>query len=192
LNTKVNKHLFIKSYKCTLRKLKEPSTSGTFIRLAWFLFIYFIGRYIVFFLEETTIIALFHQPFLWTISQISTGFLGLFYSNLSSTHDYIVIINNVEVIQLFPGCSGLQPFLRITVILLLYPLPWKLKSFLFPISWLIILIAATVHFILLTPIAYHWPEYYNFSHNWLTRIIFYGFYFLTWLIWERMGYPKKK
>ncbi len=191
MKTTINKHLFITSYKGILGKLKENSSSGTLIRLGWFLFIYFIGRYVVFFLEETTLFSLLHQPFLWSINQVSTGFLGLFYSDLTSTHNYIVIINNVEVIQLFPGCSGLQPLLRITFILLFYPLPWKTKTYLFPLSWLIILIAATIHFILLIPIAFHWPEYYNLSHNWLTRIIFYGFYFCTWLIWEKIGYPKR-
>lgn len=178
-------------------KLKEHSLFGTLYRLGLFLFLYFIGRYFILFFEESTLfLTLFvslHQPFLWLIDTISIGFWRIFYTNLSSTHDYeyIVIINNIEVIRLLPGCSGLHQILRITFILLLYPLPWRTKSWLLPISWLIIFFAATIHFILLIPIAYHWPEYYSFSHNWITKAIFYGFFFLTWIIWEKVGYRKK-
>ena len=188
--------MFIKNVPSNLRiRLYEHSFFGMLYRLGLFLFLYFIGRYFILFLEGSalfsTLFPSLHQPFLWFIDNVSIGFLGVFYLNLSSTPDYVVSINNIEVIQLFPGCSGLHPILRMTFILLLYPIPWKTKSWLFPLSWFIILFAATIHFILLIPIAYHWPDYYNFSHHWLTRIIFYGFYFLTWLIWEKVGYPKK-
>ena len=189
-------HMFIKNIvNDFLARLHQQSTIGTLYRLGFFLFLYFIGRYLILFLEESaffsSLLFLLHQPFLWLIDHVSKGFLGLFYSNLTSSSDYIVSINNIEIIRLLPGCSGLDPIMRITFILLLYPLDWKTKSWLFPLSWFIILFAATIHFILLIPIAYHWPEYYSFSHNWLTRIIFYGFYFLIWLIWEKVGYPKK-
>ena len=179
-----------------LLKLKENSLSGTFFRLGWFLFLYFIGRYIFRFLEFSSFFSeqfsFLHLPFFWFIDNISTGFMGLFYHNLSSNPEYIISINNNEVIQLGGGCTGLRPILRLTFILLLYPISWKTKSYLLPLSWFIILFAATIHYILLIPVAYHWPEYFSFSHNWLTMIIFYGFYFLTWFIWERIGYPKKK
>ena len=173
-------------------KLLDHSSFGTLYRLGLFIFLYFIGRYILLLFEGTILFNYFHIPFLWSIDQVSSGFLGLFYSDLTSSSDYIVSINNIEIIHLLPGCSGLHPFLRMTLILLLYPLSWKIKSLLFPLSWLIILFAASIHFILLVPINYHYPEYYSFSHNWFTKIIFYGFYFLIWLIWERIGYPKKK
>ena len=172
--------------------LHKNSSSGTLYRLGLFIILYFFGRYVLLLFEGSTVFSNLHKPFLWFIDNVSVGFWSIFYNNLVSTSDYIVRINNTECIQLFPGCSGLHPILRMTFILLFYPIPWKIKSWLFPISWVIILLAATIHFILLIPIAYHWPEYYNFSHNWLTRILFYGFYFLTWLLWERVGYPKKK
>ena len=177
-------------------KLHELSTIGTLYRLGLFLLLYFLGRYIIFFIEEPTLFThLFtslHQPFLWFIDIISIGFWSAFYTNLNSNQDYMVIINNIEVIQLLPGCDGLHPIVRITFILLLYPISWRTKSWLFPLSWVIILLAATIHFIILIPIAFHWPEYYDFSHFYLSRVIFYGFFFITWLIWEKVGYPKEK
>ena len=182
-----------KTYINKLRiSLHENSSRGTLYRLGLFIILYFVGRYVLLLFEGTTILINLHKPFLWFIDNVSVGFWSIFYHNLASTPDYIVSINNSGCIQLFPGCSGLQPTLRMTFILLLYPIPWKTKSWLLPLSWVIILFAATIHFILLIPIACHWPEYYNFSHHWLTRILFYGFYFLTWLFWERVGYPRKK
>ena len=172
--------------------LLETSTTGTIYRLGLFIILYFIGRYVLLLFEKTTFFSILHQPLLWFIDNLSIGFWSIFYPDLSSTSEYIVSINGFECIQLFPGCSGLHPILRMTFILLLYPIQWSKKIWLLPVSWLIILFAATIHFILLIPVSYHWPDYYDFSHNWLTRILFYGFYFLTWLIWEKVGYPKKK
>ena len=172
-------------------KLHEQSSFGTLYRLGLFVFIYFIGRYLQLLFEEKGLFNYFQLPFLWSMDQVSTGFLGLFYSNLTSTN-YVISINNIKIIQLHFGCTGYHAILRMTFVLFLYPLPWKIKFGLFPISWLIIFFAATIHFIMLTVIANHWPEYYSFSHDWLTKIIFYGFYFFTWLLWEKVGYPKKK
>lgn len=176
-------------------RIREHSAAGFLLRLGWFLILYLIAgqlysiiiSVLVKFIPEDVI----HNPLLWIIYNTSVKFWGLFYPNLSTTAGYIVRINHVDVIQLFSPCSGLNALFRITIILLLYPLPWKTKFWLFPLSWFIILIAATIHFILLIPIACQWPDWYSFSHNWLTRIVFYGFYFLTWLMWEKVGYREK-
>jgi len=179
-------------FKHLRTRLHENNASGTLYRLGFFIVFYFTGRYLLLLVEGSGILSCLHKPFLWVIDSVSVSFWSIFYPNIASTVDYIVRINNNECIQLLPGCSGLQPILRMTFILFLYPISWQTKSWLLPLSWLIILFAATIHFILLIPIAYHLPEYYKFSHNWLTKIIFYGFYFLTWIIWEKIGYPKKK
>jgi len=182
-------NVLLNAYRLFIRKLKENSSTGTLIRFLWFLFLYFTGRYFLLLFEGFLFFSLLHEPFLFTVNQVSTAFLGLFYDNLTSTPEYIVWINNREVIRLAAGCSGLQPVLRITFILMLYPVSWKAKAWLLPLSWFILVVAAAIHFILLIPVAFHWPEYYSFSHNWGTRIIFYGFYFLTWRIWEKVGFP---
>ena len=177
-------------------KFKEKSTSGKLLRLGWFLAVYYLGKYFLNGLEQTIfypmIVSILLDPLLFSIDSLSTGFWGLFYNNLFSSSDYITCINNSEVLQLLPGCSGLKPLLRVTFILLIYPLPLKKKIYTFFISWLIIFFAATLHFIILVPIAFHWPEFYGFSHDKLSKILFYAFFFLNWIIWERIGYPKEK
>ncbi len=171
--------------------LHEHSVKGQILRLFWFVLWYLIAgqAYMIF---STILGDIFHHRLLWIIYRVSFNFWSLFYNNLSTSTPNTIVINNINVIQLYSGCSGLDPLFRITFILILYPLIWKTKIWLFPLSWFIILFAATFHFILLIPIACHYPEYYNLSHNWLTKIIFYGFFFLVWIIGERIGYPKIK
>lgn len=181
--------------KMNWARLQENSSAGFLLRLGWFIVLYYIAGQLFLigtaFLIEFSIKGAIHYPFLWAIFNLSIKFLKLIYSNLLPNQDFMVIIDNQQIIQLFSGCSGLDPLFRITIILLLYPLPWKTKSLLLPLSWLIIFFAASIHFILLIPVAYHWPDWYSFSHDWLTKIIFYGFYFLTWLLWEKVGFRKK-
>ena len=142
-------------------RLKERSVAGLLMRLGWFMIIYLVAgqlfNVVDAIIEHFNLKDNIHHPLLWTIYNISMPFWKLFYSNLLSTSDYLVIINNQCVIQLFSGCSGLNAQFRITIILFLYPILWKTKFWLFPLSWLIILFAAIIHFILLIPISYHWP-----------------------------------
>jgi len=172
--------------------VRENSVQGRIYRFLFFIAVYLAGRYLVNSLNAIGALNWLHLPFLWFINTASVCFWGIFYDSVSSTPEYILSINDRSCIHLLPGCSGLLPTLRMTISLLLYPIPWKTKSWLFPLSWGIILLASTVHFILLIPISYHWPNYYDFSHNWLTKIIFYGIYFLTWLLWEKVGYPMNR
>ena len=86
---------------------------------------------------------------------------------------------------MFPGCTGLGHMIRISFVLLLYPMSWSKKCYLFFPSLLIIIFASTIHFLLLIPIAYHYPDWFAFAHNYFTKILFFGFIFLCWLIWEK-------
>lgn len=174
--------------------LHDQSTSGLLLRLGWFIIIYFISGQIYSIIKAVlvfyTVEDFVHQPNLWIIFNCTVNILYLFYSDLSTIPDYIIIIGKLEIIHLNSGCSGLDPLFRITIALILYPLRWKTKIYLFPFSWFMILFAATVHFILLFFTSYYLPQYYALSHNWVTIFIFYMFYFFTWLIWEKVGYRK--
>jgi exosortase/archaeosortase family protein len=171
--------------------LKEKSAKGRLFRFIIFILLYLAGRYFEKTLEGTEFLNLLHKPFLWFIDTVTVCFCGLFYEVIGSTNDHVLSIDNKAYIHLAPGCSGLSPLLRMTIILIFYPINWKIKSWLLPVSWIIILVAATIHFIILVPISYYYPENYNFYHNWPTRIIFYGLYFCIWIIWEKSGYRNR-
>ena len=158
-------------------------------RFGLFLVLYWVARYPQFFLNSNyfgeCLINPVYEQLASFITKVCCFVLQIIYSDIHSSADHTIFINGKSLLQLQPGCSGLDPMIRLTFILLFYPLLWQKKAWLWPISLAILLFAATLHFLLLIPITYHAPEWYTFAHNWLTRIIFYGFYFLCWLIWEK-------
>ena len=176
----------IKSVKTILY---ERSPRGQMARFGLFLVLYWVARYPQFFLDEfyfsKTLLNTIHEQFAFFITHVCCFVLQIFYPDIHSSADHLIFITGKSLIQLQPGCTGLYPMIRLTFILIFYPLLWRKKAVLWPISMAILLFAATLHFVLLIPITYHASEWFNFAHNWLTRIIFYGFYFLCWLMWEK-------
>ena len=125
------------------------------------------------------------------ISNICTTTLSIFYQTITSTQDFVMIIGNESIIQLLPGCTGFNQVLRITFILLLYPISFRKKIFLLPLSWILIIFAAVIHFLMLIPIASDINQWYDFVHNWFSRFVFYAFFFINWLFWEKLILSKE-
>jgi len=184
-NLKAKERFFI--YK---QLLQEETALGKTLRLVLFLSLYIIGKWVFKFLEEYT----FYQEIFLFISNIlkliinyfSILFWGIFFSDIKSNSDFLISINNIPVIILLGGCTGLGAMLRIYFILIFYPITFRKKILLIPISFVTITFGAILHYIFLIPMAYYYPEYHSFNHDYTSRIIFYIIYFLTWLIWERI------
>ncbi len=177
--------------------IHEHSARGQMLRLIFFLIIYFVGRYPIMLLELTSFGLTIFTPIHLLISNLITFAccftLQGFYPDIHSSLNHTIYIKGTPIIQMvYPGCTGLQPMIRLSFALLFYPIIWIRKIYLFPISWIIIFIATFLHFLLLIPIACTYPEWFNFAHDWLTRIIFYGFYFLCWILWEKaISFPTR-
>ena len=118
-------------------------------------------------------------------------FFSLFYSDVSTIPNGIITISGQEVLQIIYGCTGIIQLFQITFILLFYPIKWRQKIYLFPLSIIIIFSATIVHFLILVPIAYHLPEYFSVFHDYTLRIFFFGIVFLTWLFWEKVRVEEK-
>ena len=113
-------------------------------------------------------------------------FFSLFYSEVSTIPNGIITISGQEVLQIIYGCTGIIQLFQITFILLFYPIKWRQKIYLFPLSIIIIFSATIVHFLLLVPITYHLPEYFSVFHDYTLRIFFFGIVFLICLLWEKV------
>ena len=170
--------------------LTEQTPRGKILRLVYFILLYFLSGI----LEEffNFLANDLNDPVnKWlsiALSTSSTGFLRLFYQDISFNHDFQIIINNNACLQILPGCNGFTPSFKILVTLCLYPIILKKKIILFPVTFLIMIFAAIIHLAILIPISYEIPRWYCFAHNWFTRPIFYIFYFSCWLLWERYGW----
>jgi len=173
-----------------LRQYNEPVTSGIFLRLGILFLLYPVGHYIPFWFEKLPLLASLMQQLYTLISlfivKVSVLFLKIIYPSISVTTGYMIVINGYKVIFLSPPCTGLDPMLRMSFIFLFYPLAIKTKLWVYPLSMFFILLAATLHFMILIPIAYEANDWFAFSHDWLTKVIFYGFYFMVWVMWEKI------
>jgi len=165
------------------------SPCGQILRFVLFLVLYFLARYPQIFLDNSSfgqaLLNPLHERLSFFITHSCCFLLQGFYPDIHVTFNHTIIIAGKAHVQMFPGCTGLDPMIRLTFILIFYPLYWRRKLILWPFSLLILLFASTLHFLLLIPIAYQFPEWFGFAHNWLTRVIFYSFYFLCWLLWEK-------
>ncbi|MCX6267613.1 MAG: exosortase/archaeosortase family protein, partial [Bacteroidetes bacterium] len=111
---------------------------------------------------------------------------SLLYENVNTTAGGVVNINGQGIIYLAPGCSGLKQMLLIIFILICYPISIKLKTFLLPVSVVIIFLAVILHFVLLVPVALYYPDLFLLAHDYFMIVLFYGFFFLTWVLWEKV------
>jgi len=172
-----------------LTLLHESSPRGQTLRFILFLVLYFFTRYSRLFLDTSSfgqaLLNPLHERLSFFITHFCCFLLQGFYPDIHVTINHTIIIAGKATVQMFPGCTGLPPMIRLTIILVFYPLAWRRKVVLWPLSMLILIIAATLHFMMLIPIAYHYPAWYHFAHSWPTRVIFYACYFLCWLLWEK-------
>jgi exosortase/archaeosortase family protein len=175
----------------------ERTITGTFYRLGLFIFLYTIWRLTLMHMEDAgffrTGFTFMHELLSAFICKVSVFVFRVVYPTITTTSYHLICINDTGTLRLYPGCSGLQPLLWITFILAFYPIKIKTKLWLFPVSWLIILVATMIHFMMLIPIAYDAPSWFPLSHKWFSRVMFYGLFFLVWVLWENISFkPLKK
>ena len=173
----------------------QQTLRGKLMRFGVFISIYIIGRLLEIFIESSK---LGHELLSDAYNLISSLILHIsclaltpFYPDIKASSANIIIIKNNSIIQMLPGCSGLFHIIRLTFVLLLYPISWVNKIKVYVPTIIIIIIAATVHFIILIPISYQFHEHYTFAHNYFAKSIYLVFIFGCWLFWDRYVIPSK-
>lgn len=168
--------------------MQEESDRGKMIRFALFLGLYVLGRFFVLLFNKTdaglSILNPLYNLISLFITHSSCYTLALFFPDIQTNSSHVIFIHHKAILILVAPCSGLDQMLKLSFILLFYPLRFYKKLYLWPLSMVIVLLASTIHFILLIFTAWYYMDWFNVAHNWITKIVFYGFYFLCWLIWE--------
>lgn len=104
-----------------------------------------------------------------------------------------LIFYNGNSINILPGCSGLIQMFRLFVVLLFFPGPAIQKLWYIPLSMMLVFIAAIIHLLILSYVIIYLPGYYDIAHDFVTKLLFYGMYFLIWVFWvERFVLKRKK
>jgi exosortase family protein XrtF len=91
------------------------------------------------------------------------------------------------------SCSGLKQMLQFSLLLLIIPGPWKKKLWFIPLGVLMMHLTNLFRVTGLAVVMMNRPEYWNFSHDYIFRPLFYVVIFALWLIWvEKMAKKKKQ
>ena len=176
---------------------KAQSLLGQCLRFFYFLFLCFFLRYFELLFYTTSIGSTLFNPLYESLSLFITKSSCFFwrwsYSDIHATANHTILIGDQAPIKMLPGCTGLSHILRLIFVLFLYPMSFKKKGYIFAPTIFIIILASTLHFVILIPIAYHRPELYEFAHNYFTKILFFGLIFICWLMWEKIrSFPKNE
>lgn len=102
---------------------------------------------------------------------------------------------NGGYVEVVGSCSGLKQFYQWIMLMILFPGPWKKKLWYIPLGLLVIHIVNIFRIVILSVVVVHWPQHWDFIHEWILRPFFYVVIFMLWVIWvEKLkgGYPKAK
>ena len=179
-----------------LKNLLQSKNAKYLLKLLLFILLYRIGGTVFAYLETNPVfsgaINSLYNILSSLITRISVIVYSLVYSEVHANSNFIIFINNTGVVRLLPGCTGLMQLFQILFILLFFPLPVKQKLFFMPVSVLIILFAAIFHYLILVPVAYRFPAYFDIFHTVFSRVVFYLFFFLNFVIWTESLTGKRK
>ncbi|MEI6747725.1 MAG: archaeosortase/exosortase family protein [Bacteroidota bacterium] len=90
------------------------------------------------------------------------------------------------------SCSGLKIFLQFIVLMVLFPGPWKHKLWYIPAGLVMIHVTNIFRIVGLAQVTVSLPQYWNFSHDYFFRPLFYVVIFIMWVIWVEYFYMKKE
>ncbi|MFC1731193.1 archaeosortase/exosortase family protein [candidate division KSB1 bacterium] len=109
-------------------------------------------------------------------------------------NDHTIYFNNNTFIGVNHGCSGVKLFLQWIVLMVIYPGPWKKKLWFIPLGMILIYLTNLFRMTGLSIILLKFQNqtWFNFSHDYIFRPLFYVVIFSLWVIWVEYIYRKKK
>lgn len=112
----------------------------------------------------------------------SAFFLNLMfpYTNKGTTF----LFPDIGYIDINNSCTGIKQFYQIIVLFLLFPGPWKHKTWYIPMSILIMHGVNIFRIVTLGIVLHTFPQAWDFTHDWILRPFFYVVIFLLWVFWN--------
>jgi exosortase/archaeosortase family protein len=104
----------------------------------------------------------------------------------------MTFVANNGYILVSSGCSGLKIFLQFIVLMILFSGPWKHKLWFIPAGLVIIHLTNIFRIVGLAQVTISFPQYWNFSHDYFFRPLFYVVIFTMWVIWVEYFCTKKE
>lgn len=91
---------------------------------------------------------------------------------------------NQCIMYINESCSGLKQILQFALLIIFFPGPWKKKLWFIPLGAVILHLTNIFRVVGLAVVMNHWPWYWEFSHDYVFRPVFYVVIFGLWLVWE--------
>jgi exosortase/archaeosortase family protein len=89
------------------------------------------------------------------------------------------------------SCSGFKQLLQLIILFLVYPGPWKHKLWYIPLGVVLIYGVNLFRIIALSVVVVNSPEYFQVTHDYIIRALFYVVIFILWVIWVEKFYTKR-
>ena len=106
------------------------------------------------------------------------------------TADNTLFFANNGYVAVEGACSGLKQFYQWTVLMILFPGPWKKKLWYIPLGIIIIHLFNILRIVILSVVTVHLPQQWDFIHSWILRPFFYVVIFALWVVWVEWVRPE--
>lgn len=131
---------------------------------------------------------------IWPIPAISGFTVDLLYHNSLWFNMKVLgmTITTVDTTMLFPecgyihinhSCSAVKQFMQWLVLMILYPGPWRHKLWYIPVGIFILHLTNIFRIVGLSVVLLNWPDFWDWSHDWVFRPFFYVVIFGMWVLW---------
>lgn len=99
--------------------------------------------------------------------------------------DVLELPNGFKIEMQF-GCSGLQQFLLVIILFLIYPGKWKSKIWYIPVSVVVVHVLNLIRFVAISLYSSYDTAHFSLIHDWIFRPFIYLGIFLLWVIWVEL------
>jgi exosortase/archaeosortase family protein len=106
-------------------------------------------------------------------------------------YNYVFVCQNGYGLQINDSCSGIKQIMQFVILMLVFPGPWKHKTWFIPLGVIIVHFTNVLRIIILALIAEHSPANIKSTHDSYMRIMFYVVIFALWLLWVEKISAKK-
>jgi len=99
---------------------------------------------------------------------------------------------NKAIMYVNNGCSGLKQMIQFSLLMLVFPGPWKKKLWFIPLGVFIMHLTNIFRMVGLAVVMNNWPQHWDFTHDNIFRFLFYVVIFMLWVWWVERIQVKSK
>lgn len=120
------------------------------------------------------------------IIDVTGGFFSLFNADFFMRYR-IIGLTGAAGLEIVDGCNGLEAIGLFIGFVMAYPGDNVKRAFFIPMGILAIYLVNVGRIITLAIMQLHYPQWFDFAHDYSTSAIFYIAIFMMWVVWMHYG-----